>query len=89
MKYPDNILEVSSLLPDYMGFIFWEKSSRYFGIIPTLPGSIKKVGVLLMKHYYYYQKVLKHDLQVVQLHGKNQWTFVKNCEANCQKVLKL
>jgi hypothetical protein len=24
MKYPDNILEVSSLLPDYMGFIFWE-----------------------------------------------------------------
>jgi phosphoribosylanthranilate isomerase len=32
-----------------------------------------------MKHSYYYQK-LKHDLQVVQLHGKNQWTFVKNCE---------
>jgi phosphoribosylanthranilate isomerase len=30
MKYPDNILEVSSLLPDYMGFIFGEKSSRYF-----------------------------------------------------------
>jgi len=46
MKYPDNIIEVGSLLPDYMGFIFWEKSARYFdGVIPTLPQSIKKVGV--------------------------------------------
>jgi phosphoribosylanthranilate isomerase len=72
-----------------MGFIFWENHHRYFdGIIPTLPGSIKKVGVFVNTPYYY-PKVLKHDLQVVQLHGKNQWTFVKNCEASCQKVLKL
>ena len=36
MKYPENILEVAALLPDYMGFIFWEKSSRYFdGEIPA------------------------------------------------------
>jgi hypothetical protein len=26
----ENILEVAALLPDYMGFIFWERSSRYF-----------------------------------------------------------
>jgi phosphoribosylanthranilate isomerase len=45
------------------------KSSRYFdGIIPTLP-SIKKVGVFVNEHLLL-SKVLKHDLQVVQLHGK-------------------
>jgi phosphoribosylanthranilate isomerase len=43
MKYPENIIEVAALQPDYMGFIFWEKSSRYFdGMIPELPKSIKK-----------------------------------------------
>ena len=48
MKYPDNILEVGALLPDYMGFIFWDKSARYFdGIIPELPNSIQKVGVFV------------------------------------------
>ena len=48
MKYHDNILEVSQLLPDYMGFIFWEKSSRFFdGEIPNLPKSIQKVGVFV------------------------------------------
>jgi phosphoribosylanthranilate isomerase len=30
MKYPDNILEVSQLLPDYMGFIFWEEIQSLF-----------------------------------------------------------
>jgi phosphoribosylanthranilate isomerase len=79
MKYPNNILEVSSLLPDYMGFIFWEKSSRYFdGTIPTLPGSIKKVGVFVNETLpIIIQKVLKHDLQVVQLHGKES---VDSCQ---------
>jgi indole-3-glycerol phosphate synthase len=29
MKYPDNILEVSQLLPDYMGFIFWKNQVAF------------------------------------------------------------
>ncbi|SEA42763.1 phosphoribosylanthranilate isomerase [Flavobacterium gillisiae] len=80
MKYPDNILEVGSLLPDYMGFIFWEKSARYFdGIIPDLPKSIKKVGVFVNETAaVIVEKVLKHDLQAVQLHGKESVDF---CEA--------
>jgi phosphoribosylanthranilate isomerase len=47
MKYPENIIEVAAPQPDYMGFIFWEKSSRYFdGMIPELPKSIKKIAFL-------------------------------------------
>ena len=48
MKYAENITEVAALLPDFLGFIFYEKSKRYFdGIIPKLPNSIKKVGVFV------------------------------------------
>src|SRR5690349_11162533 len=80
MKYPDNILEVGSLLPDYMGFIFWEKSARYFdGLIPNLPQSIKKVGVFVDETIEnVIKKVQKHDLQAVQLHGKESVEFCLN-----------
>ena len=48
MKYPENILEVGALLPDYMGFIFWEKSARYFnGVIPELIANDQKSGVFV------------------------------------------
>jgi phosphoribosylanthranilate isomerase len=91
MKYPDNILEVSSLLPDYMGFIFWEKSSRYFdGTIPALPGSIKKVGVFVNETLpIIIQKVLKHDLQVVQLHGKESLDFCQELRSQLPKGIEI
>jgi phosphoribosylanthranilate isomerase len=77
MKYPDNILEVGSLLPDYMGFIFWEKSARYFdGVIPDLPKSIKKVGVFVNENIAVIEeKIAKYDLQAIQLHGKESVEF--------------
>jgi phosphoribosylanthranilate isomerase len=91
MKYPDNILEVSSFLPDYMGFIFWEKSSRYFdGIIPTLPSSIKKVGVFVNETLpIIIQKVLKHDLQAVQLHGKESVDFCQELRSQLPKGIEI
>jgi len=77
MKYPDNILEVGSLLPDYMGFIFWEKSARYFdGIIPELPKSIRKVGVFVNETLeIILDKTKKYDLQAVQLHSQESVEF--------------
>ena len=80
MKYPDNILEVGALLPDYMGFIFWEKSARFFdGEIPQLPQSIKKVGVFVNESVQnIIEKINKHDLQAVQLHGKESVEFCQH-----------
>ncbi|MGL5113302.1 MAG: phosphoribosylanthranilate isomerase [Flavobacterium sp.] len=77
MKYPDNILEVGTLQPDYMGFIFWEKSARYFdGNMPDLPKSIKKVGVFVNEKIEIIQaKVTQYDLQTVQLHGHESVAF--------------
>ncbi|MEJ6698752.1 MAG: phosphoribosylanthranilate isomerase, partial [Flavobacteriaceae bacterium] len=30
MKFPENISEIESLNPDFMGFIFYKKSKRFF-----------------------------------------------------------
>jgi phosphoribosylanthranilate isomerase len=77
MKYPDNMLEVGSLLPDYMGFIFWPKSARYFDReMPNLPKSIKKTGVFVNENISVIEeKVTKYDLQAVQLHGQESAAF--------------
>lgn len=91
MKYPENILEVGSLLPDYMGFIFWEKSARYFdGIIPTLPKSIRKVGVFVNEtSEEILKKVEKHDLQAVQLHGNESAEFCVNLKNKLDKKIEI
>ena len=48
MKYQDNMTQVAALQPDYLGFIFYDKSVRFFdGVIPELSGNIKKVGVFV------------------------------------------
>jgi phosphoribosylanthranilate isomerase len=84
MKYPKNILEVGSLLPDYMGFIFWEKSARYFdGEMPNLPKSIQKVGVFVNASLEeILEKIKKYDLQAVQLHGNESVEFCKDLKKN-------
>lgn len=88
MKYPDNILEVGSLLPDYMGFIFWDKSARYFdGVIPQLPKSIKKVGVFVNETAeIILAKAQKYDLQAIQLHGQESVAFCQDLRENLKQV---
>ncbi|MFT5847588.1 MAG: phosphoribosylanthranilate isomerase [Psychroserpens sp.] len=77
MKYKDNINEVAHLQPDYLGFIFYEKSSRFFnGDIPKLPNSIKKVGVFVDASIpYILEKIETHNLQTIQLHGEESPEF--------------
>ena len=94
MKYPDNILEVGTLLPDYMGFIFWEKSARYFdGTLPTLPQSIKKTGVFVDANVEeIIEKVTEYDLQAVQLHSHESVAFcqdLKNTLVNTIEIIKV
>jgi phosphoribosylanthranilate isomerase len=87
MKYPENILEVAALLPDYMGFIFWERSSRYFeGQIPEIPKSIKKTGVFVDESVVVIiEKILENNLQAVQLHGKESADFCLNLKSEFSK----
>lgn len=94
MKHPDNILELGALLPDYMGFIFWDKSARYFdGIIPELPQSIKKTGVFVNETVENIaKKVKQYNLQAVQLHGNESADFcveLKNKLAKHIEIIKV
>jgi phosphoribosylanthranilate isomerase len=72
-----NIAEVAGLLPDYLGFIFWENSPRYFeGELPPLPGSIHKVGVFVDAPVEIIEKKIRqYGLQAVQLHGSESPEF--------------
>jgi phosphoribosylanthranilate isomerase len=91
MKYPDNILEISQLLPDYLGFIFWEKSSRFFdGAIPELPKSIKKVGVFVDASLdEIILKIKKFNLDVIQLHGNESVAFCENLKRENVELIKV
>ncbi len=72
-----NTAEVAALQPDYLGFIFWEPSSRFFDTdIPELPDSVQKVGVFVDASIdEILAKVKKYNLQAVQLHGKENPEF--------------
>ena len=91
MKYPENILEVGALLPDYMGFIFWEKSARYFnGQIPELIKTVKKVGVFVNESVEnIIEKIDQHDLQAVQLHGKESVAFCQDLKSKIDTKIEI
>ena len=77
MRDHQNILDVSALVPDFMGFIFYRESKRYVGddfqIPPSFPKSIKKVGVFVNEEIdVIIQKAVRHQLDFVQLHGDEQ-----------------
>lgn len=78
MKY--NTQEVAALQPDYLGFIFYDKSKRDFGKleIPKMPSSIKKVGVFVDADLAFAQaSITNHHLDVVQLHGSESAAFIQ------------
>ena len=74
MRDPDNILAVSALRPDYMGFIFYQGSPRFVGDdfrMPNgFPSFVKRVGVFVNETV---DKIIglsvRHNLDMVQLHG--------------------
>ncbi|WP_396590400.1 phosphoribosylanthranilate isomerase [Allomuricauda sp. R78024] len=85
MKY--NPEEVAQLQPDYLGFIFWEPSTRYFDVdMLDIPKSIKKVGVFVDASIEeVLQKVEKHELNAVQLHGTETPKFCKDVMQSLSK----
>ena len=79
MKYNDNISLISKLNPDYMGFIFYNKSKRFFDNepIPKVNKNIKKVGVFVNPEIEYLNFIIKkYNLDMVQLHGNEKPDFI-------------
>lgn len=91
MRDVENIREVSAFQPDYMGFIFYEKSPRFVGhdfVIPSeVPKEISRVGVFVNHTMQSVNDtVSKHQLQYAQLHGDES---VEYCEELKQPGLKI
>lgn len=79
MKFSENILEIEQLQPDFMGFIFYEKSPRFYSeeTIPEI-NDIKKVGVFVNAYEgEIIEKTIKYGLDLVQLHGNESPDFCK------------
>jgi phosphoribosylanthranilate isomerase len=91
MRYTDNIRAVAAIEPDYLGFIFFEGSSRYVSeSIPKLPTVLKKAGVFVNASYdTIVKKINTYDLQAVQLHGDESPEFCKSIQALNIEVIKV
>ncbi|MCG2431488.1 phosphoribosylanthranilate isomerase [Aequorivita xiaoshiensis] len=82
-----NIAEVAKLQPDYMGFIFYDESPRYFNAeeIPQLPAGVKKVGVFVDEKI---SKVIeltsKYALDIIQLHGNESNEYIRDLQSNLE-----
>jgi phosphoribosylanthranilate isomerase len=75
MRDPDNIRSVVKLKPDYLGFIFYSGSPRYFSGMAGLfhdmiPEGIGKIGVFVNEQPDTVLKCIEaYHLDMIQLHG--------------------
>jgi len=90
MKFPENIIEIENLKPDYMGFIFYSKSKRFFDQSELiLDDNIKRVGVFVDQEIEYIKsKILKFKLDFVQLHGSEDVDFCTSLKSII-KIIKV
>lgn len=85
MRDPENIRAIEALGVDWMGFIFWPKSSRYVGERPAyLPTRVKRVGVFVDDDIQNIkQKVEDFGLDIIQLHGQENPDYVRQLTSVC------
>ena len=91
LKFETNILGLAKLKPDYMGFIFWEKSKRLVkGTTPNLlQTKIKKTGVFVNADFEEIKdKVHIHKLEAIQLHGLESPEFCKKINSLGVEIIK-
>ncbi|WP_439131997.1 phosphoribosylanthranilate isomerase [Polaribacter sp.] len=88
MKFKENMQQVAELQPDYLGFIFYEKSKRNFeGIIPELPKEIKKTGVFVNEYLeIVISLVEEYRLDAIQLHGDESVEYIRLLKENLQQA---
>lgn len=94
MKDTVNIREVAALHPDYMGFIFYDKSPRYVGsefVFPEdLSSSVKRVGVFVNHtKAFIKEKLDRHQLNYVQLHGDESVEFCEELKSEGIRIIKV
>ena len=95
MRDPGNIMEVASLDPDYLGFIFYPGSSRYMGndldhqSLTRLNPSLQRVGVFVNATTRQIIEALEtYQCSLAQLHGQESVEQCSEIKAMGFKVIK-
>lgn len=94
MRDAENIKAIAALNPDYMGFIFYEPSSRNSigidrEIIRNLPDSIEPVGVFVDDSLQRIEEITSYyGIETVQLHGKESPDFCRKLKDKGYQVIK-
>ncbi|WP_370174658.1 phosphoribosylanthranilate isomerase [Leeuwenhoekiella palythoae] len=81
-----NTLDVAQLKPNYLGFIFFDKSKRNYdqAAIESLPEGIKKVGVFVDASIeFVLDKIKRFQFDVIQLHGSETPEYCKTLQNGC------
>ena len=95
MKESENIIEISRLPIDMLGFIFYPLSPRYIENLSSdplsfIPPAIGKVGVFVnQKEEDILFGVNKYQLQMVQLHGEESPLLCEKLKNRGLKVIKV
>ncbi len=92
MRDPANILEVASLNPHYMGFIYYSQSPRFVSNnfqVPEISSSIKRVGVFVDHPIdFILAEVNMNKLDAVQLHGDESPELCAQIKSKGIQVIK-
>ena len=78
MREAENIRQVEALGIDWMGFIFWPKSSRYVAEMPSyLPTKCKRIGVFVDTSIGDVMTIAEqYQLDIIQLHGQESPSYI-------------
>lgn len=99
LKYPENIQKVAELQPDYIGFIFYDKSKRFVlddnnattfdGFIFQDTLRVQKVGVFVNEDIKNIIRIATtYDIKILQLHGDETPEFCEELQLLDFKIIK-
>ena len=84
LSRPEDIRAVNALKPEYIGFVFWEKSKRYVspkqaaGLKKLLDPGIKAVGVFIDEEPETVASLLNEGIiDIAQLHGSEDAEYLQ------------
>ncbi len=91
LKYAENLLDVSQLKVDMVGFNFYPSSARYVDQpLPKINQHIQKVGVFVnASSLFIREKVEQYQLDMIQLHGDESLDFCREISSTLKPVIKV
>ena len=91
MREADNIRQVEALGVDWMGFIFWPKSSRYVSEMPNyLPTKCKRVGVFVDASIGDVMTIAEqYQLDLIQLHGQESPNYIAQLTSHLKSLTSI